>query len=224
MLVVIGSVLGEPVLSHQRERPYPRLLEIQVAFGSFSGHQPNRSVKTEQRFSLPTGNHHKYPRDKAKAHSHNLLFEAPKTHLLHTMKNTFATPKTVVRSNHSMPKLRKKRSAEFIGFVSSEDDACLIPTFLGVNKLCSQSQVNHSFLKKRSAGIPSTLRSTTVPTIPELSEDLPRVEQAQNPFKLHMRPRMTSVVEMGALYMPHVVDDQNLPLVNIENLSIPDLF
>lgn len=124
-----------------------------------------------------------------------------------------------------MPKLRKRRSAEFIGFTTFEDDACLIPTFGGANKLCSQSHASHSFLKKRSAGVPSALHSCTVPVIPELSEELPTVERRHSPYKLPMRPRkMTSVVEKGALYMPHAEHDQNMPLENIDNLSIPDLF
>ena len=145
------------------------------------------------------------------------------------MKNAYTTPKTVVRSNHSMPKLRMKRSAEFIGLPktfssNTENDACLIPTSADGNKTCSQSQTDYAFLTKRNAGIPLNLCETTVPTFPDLPEGLPRIKRAQNPFKLQMRPRMTSHVDTGALYMPNIVEDQDLPLDNAENLCLPDLF
>ena len=146
------------------------------------------------------------------------------------MKSAYTTPKTVVRSNHSLPKLRMKRSAEFIGLPKSfssntANDACLIPTSADENKTCPQSQGDYSFLTKHNAGIPLTLCDKTVPAIPGLPEGLPRINREQNPFKLQMRPRMmTSHVDSGALYMPNIVEDQEIPLENVENLCLPDLF
>ena len=146
------------------------------------------------------------------------------------MKHSFATPKTVVRSNHSMPKLRMKRSADCIGLTrsyssDSENDPCLVPTLVGENKSCPQSRAP-SFLNKRNAGIPLALRETTTSELPSLSEGLPRITQAPpKPFKLQMRPRMTGPFETGDLYMPSVVEDLSPPPIeSSENLYLPDLF
>lgn len=151
------------------------------------------------------------------------------------MKTNYVTPKKCIHANQTLPKLyrRQKCSSEFIRFPESfgscspdgdDENAFILAVPKNRTATAYHKSLNKRFnLKYRSSKVLDDLFGLEASPMPRLDSLSPNPSQGGK-FKLPMRPRLCSMSEHGAEYIPEVTDSAHFAIANLENLSIPDCF